>query len=82
MDAVILLGVGIQSNQARLEREGAFFPEFGLDRITAFHDRQDARYADLAGQVREAGWTLHDLTVEAGARGCIADTFRRFLRDR
>jgi acetyltransferase len=51
VDAVILLGVGIQSNQARLEREGSFFPGFGLDRITAFHDRQDARYADLAGEL-------------------------------
>ncbi|CAM8625810.1 COG1042 Acyl-CoA synthetase (NDP forming) [Acidimicrobiia bacterium] len=51
VDAVILLGVGIQSNQGRLEREGEFFPEFGLERITAFHDRQDARYADLAGEL-------------------------------
>ena len=38
---------------------------------------KNRRYSD---QVRHAGWTLHDLTIEAGARGCVADTFRRFLK--
>ena len=32
---------GIQANQARLEREGPFFPDHGLERIVGFHDRQD-----------------------------------------
>jgi len=51
VDAVILLGMGIQSNQGRLEREGPFFPEHGLERIVAFHDRQDERYVTTAMDV-------------------------------
>ena len=42
--------------------------------------RKDERYTALAEQVRHAGWTLHDRTIEVGARGCIVGTFRRFLR--
>ena len=45
VDAVILLGMGIQSNEAKLMREGPFWPDHGLERIVAFHERQDARYA-------------------------------------
>lgn len=48
VDATLVLGMGIQSNQGRLEREGPFFPDHGLERIVAFHDRQDARYVDVA----------------------------------
>lgn len=48
VDATLVLGMGIQSNQGRLEREGPFFPDFGLERIAAFHDRQDSRYIDVA----------------------------------
>ncbi len=48
VDAVILLGMGIQSNQGRMEREGPFFPDHGLERIAAYHDRQDHRYTSLA----------------------------------
>lgn len=48
IDATLVLGMGIQSNQGRLEREGTFYPEFGLERIVAFHDRQDSRYVDVA----------------------------------
>lgn len=56
VDAVIVLGAGIQSNQGRLEREGPFFPEHGLERIVAFHDRQDSRYATEADRLStEAG---------------------------
>jgi acyl-CoA synthetase (NDP forming) len=50
IDAVIVLGTGIQSNQGRMEREGRFYPEWGLDRIVAFHDRQDGRYAQSAAE--------------------------------
>ena len=50
------------------------------ENIRSAQVRKQQRYMDLAAQVREAGWTLHDLTVEAGARGCVADTFRRFLK--
>lgn len=48
IDAALLLGTGIQSNQGRLEREGPFHPDHGLDRIVSFHDRQDSRYVSVA----------------------------------
>ena len=48
IDATLVLGMGIQSNQGRLEREGPFYPDHGLERIVAFHDRQDSRYAEVA----------------------------------
>jgi acyl-CoA synthetase (NDP forming) len=51
VDAVIMLGVGIQANQGRLEREGPFFPEFGLERIVAYHERQDRRYVSVAAEL-------------------------------
>ena len=51
VDAVIFLGMGIQSNQGRLEAAGPFFPDHGLERIAAFHDRQDHRYTTIAAEV-------------------------------
>jgi acetyltransferase len=48
VDAVIYLGLGIQSNQARLIREGGFHPGYGLDRIVNYHERQDQRFAEAA----------------------------------
>lgn len=52
VDAVIFLGIGIQSNQAKLMREGPFWPSAqgaqDLDRIVAYHERQDARFAQAA----------------------------------
>jgi len=51
VDAVLLLGMGIQSNQAHAFRSGAFFPEHGLERICEFHERQDRRYAEAAREV-------------------------------
>src|SRR5205807_1198449 len=47
-DAVIFLGLGIQSNSARLLRDGPFYPDHGLERIVAFHERQDRRFAEAA----------------------------------
>ncbi len=52
--SVIYLGLGIQSNQARLMREGGFHPGYGLDRIVSYHERQDERFAQAA----------HDLSVQ------------------
>ena len=52
--AVIYLGIGIQSNQARLMREGRFYPDHGLERIVEYHERQDARFAEEAGRLSEA----------------------------
>jgi acetyltransferase len=54
VDAIIQLGIGIQSNQARLMREGRFYPAHGLDRIVDFHQRQDARYATAAAELSHA----------------------------
>jgi acyl-CoA synthetase (NDP forming) len=54
IDAVIYLGVGIQSNQARLMREGRFASDPGLERIVAYHERQDARFARAAAAVSDA----------------------------
>jgi acetyltransferase len=51
--AVIYLGLGIQSNTARLLREGPFHPGSGLDRIVEFHERQDRRFAEAAAEVSE-----------------------------
>lgn len=50
VDAIIFLGIGIQSNQARLLREGRFYPGFGLERIVSYHERQDERFAQAAHQ--------------------------------
>jgi acetyltransferase len=53
VDAIVLLGMGIQSNQGRMEREGPFYPDHGLERIADFHDRQDRRYTTTAAQLSE-----------------------------
>ncbi|NBT37800.1 MAG: hypothetical protein EBT21_06780, partial [Actinobacteria bacterium] len=45
VDSVVFLGLGIQSNQARLMREGRFYPDHGLERIVGFHEGQDVKYA-------------------------------------
>ncbi len=51
VDAVIYLGLGIQANQARLMREGRFYPDHGLERIVDYHERQDARFAEAAHEL-------------------------------
>ena len=53
VDAVIYLGLGIQSNQAALMRAGRFYPDHGLERIVDYHERQDARFAATAAEVSE-----------------------------
>jgi acetyltransferase len=54
VDAVIYLGLGIQSNTAAMERAGGFHPDHGLERIVDFHERQDVRYATAAHEAGEA----------------------------
>ena len=49
--AIVYIGIGIQSNQARMIRDGPFFPGHGLDRIVEYHERQDA---SLRGRCRRA----------------------------
>lgn len=53
VDAVIYLGLGIQSNQARLMRRGPFYPDHGLERIVDYHERQDRRFAEAAAEISE-----------------------------
>lgn len=53
VDAVIYLGLGIQSNQAKLMKTGPFYPDNGLERIVAYHERQDARFAEAAAEISD-----------------------------
>jgi acetyltransferase len=53
VDAVIHLGIGIQAAQAYGLKSGPFHPEYGLDRIASFHERQDRRYAQAAREASE-----------------------------
>jgi acetyltransferase len=54
VDAVVYLGLGIQSNQAALARAGRFYPDHGLDRIVDYHERQDTRFAQAAHEASAA----------------------------
>lgn len=54
VDAVIYLGLGIQSNTGAMERAGRFYPDFGLDRIVEYHERQDTRFAEAAAAASDA----------------------------
>ena len=91
VDAVVYLGLGIQSNQARLMREGRFFPDHGLERIVAYHERQDERFAQAAADISattgkpiltatELGVADRDnpgpRAVRASGRYCYPSSFR------
>ncbi len=54
VDAIVYLGLGIQSNQARMMKEGAFYPDHGLERIVEYHERQDQRFASAAAEISAA----------------------------
>jgi acetyltransferase len=53
VDAIIYLGIGIQAAQAQVVKTGALYPDYGLDRVVAFHERQDRRYALAAAEASE-----------------------------
>ncbi len=53
VDAVIQLGIGIQAASANVLKRGRFYPDHGLERIVAFHERQDRRYASAAREASE-----------------------------
>jgi len=69
IDAIVYLGLGIQSNQARLMRDGSFYPGEGLERIVSYHERQDARFAqaaaDISGATGKPILTATELAVAA-----------------
>lgn len=54
VDAVIYLGIGIQGNQAAMMKRGSFYPDHGLERIVAYHERQEQRFAQAAAEVSAA----------------------------
>ena len=56
VDAIVYLGLGIQSNQARMLREGPNAGDPDVERIIAYHERQDTRFAQAA----------HDISVATG----------------
>jgi acetyltransferase len=51
VDAVIFVGLGVQSNIARALRSGPFGDDESVGRIATFHERQDRRYAETAVEV-------------------------------
>jgi acetyltransferase len=53
VDAVIHLGLGIQAASAEVLASGDFYPEHGLERIVAYHRRQDRSYAAAAREASE-----------------------------
>lgn len=54
VDAVVFLGIGIQGNQGRMEKDGPFYPDHGLERIVEYHDRQDHRFTTAAAELSKA----------------------------
>ena len=64
VDAIVYIGLGIQSNQARMMREGGFHPGHGLDRIVEYHERQDRRFAEAAAELSERTGTPILTTTE------------------
>ncbi len=54
VDALIYLGLGIQGNTARSYRESRFGSDDGMDRVAAFHEQQEVRYATTAVEVSQA----------------------------
>lgn len=51
VDALIYVGLGIQGNTARAYRDSPFMPDVGMERMAAFHERQEVRYATAAVDV-------------------------------
>ena len=51
VDAIVFLGLGIQSGTAAMMRAAHLYPDHGLERIVDFHERQDSRYAEAAIEI-------------------------------
>ena len=69
VDSIIYLGIGIQSNQARLMREGGFYPDHGIERIVSYHERQDQRFAEAAHECSVA----HGKPILVASELAVAD---------
>ncbi len=78
VDSVVFLGMGIQGNQGRMEKEGRFYPDHGLERIVGYHERQDRRFttaaADLSRSLGKPILTATELAIadrdNAAVQGC------------
>ena len=81
IDAVVLLGMGIQANQGRMERHGPFYPDHGLERICDFHDRQDRRYAhtaaDLSAETGKPVLVATEMAVTSPDNAAVRGTIER-----
>ena len=53
VDAVVHMGLGIQAASAEAIKSGPFYPEYGLERIVAYHESQDRRFAVAAREASE-----------------------------
>ena len=53
VDAVLHLGLGIQAATAHGFRGGAFYPDYGLERMAGFHENQERRYAAAAAEASD-----------------------------
>jgi len=53
VDAILYLGIGIQAAQGHAFKSGPFYPDYGLDRMAEFHERQDRRYGTAAAEASE-----------------------------
>jgi acetyltransferase len=91
VDAIVYLGLGIQSNQASLLRNGPYADAEGIERIVAYHERQDERFAVAAHEIStrtgkpiltatELGETNPEnpgpAAVRASGRLCYGSSFR------
>lgn len=54
IDVVVMLGLGIQGNQAQMMKHGGMVERAGLERIIAYHERQEERYVDAAVDLASA----------------------------
>jgi len=50
VDAIIYLGLGVQSNQAKMFRSGKWADTPDIERIISYHERQDSRFAQSAAE--------------------------------
>lgn len=75
VDSVVLLGMGIQGNVARMEREGPFYPDHGLERIVGYHERQEERFtrtaSELADELHKPILTATELAVAMPANAAV-----------
>ena len=76
VDVVLLLGLGIQGNQARMMADGRFCQDPDLQRIVAYHERQEMRYVDAARQAA----TTFGIPVALATELAVADDQNAAIR--